>query len=262
MSALYDLYQPGGSWLHRLDPRVKLLGVVCGCGLLLLFKSLWVMLGALALLLLVLWRAGIAWSRIVWVLRMMAPTMLLITVLWVLFYRGEGQPLLAWWFIEVTLDNIAAGLAAALRVGNIALLIFVWLFSTDQTTLVHGLVALGLPYEWGLTLAMALRYLPTMANVFQMISEAQQARALELRKGNPFARARAYLPITVAMLITALRTAQNLAHALESRALGARSRRTYLHPLHFRRADWLWTVGIVVATGVLVWARKMMAMTM
>ena len=73
---------------------------------------------------------------------------------------------------------------------GLAFVVYAWLFSTDQTTLVRGLVALGLPFQWGLTLAMALRYLPTMANAFRMISDAQQARALDLRKGNPIQRAR------------------------------------------------------------------------
>ncbi|MBM3189375.1 MAG: energy-coupling factor transporter transmembrane protein EcfT [Chloroflexi bacterium] len=255
MSLLYDLYQPGDSWLHRLDPRVKVGLVFCGCSLLLLFRNVWLMLGALACVGFVLWSAGVARERMAWVARMTLPTMAMIAVLWVIFYRGEGRVLFSWWFLEVTASTIAEGLAVALRVGALALLILAWLFTTDQTTLVHSLVALGMPYEWGLTLAMALRYLPTMGNVFGMISDAQQARALDLTKGNPLKRARAYLPITVAMLITALRTAQSLSLALESRALGARRKRTYLHRLHFRRADLLWTIGIMLATAALLWAR-------
>ena len=255
MSLLYDLYQPGDSWLHRLDSRVKLACALCGCVLLLLFKSLVIMVAALLGTHLVLLSAHIARRRIAWVWKMTLPTMGMIAVLWVLLYRGEGRVLLSWWFIEITAYNLAEGMAMALRIGALAFVIFFWLFSTDQATLVRSLVALGLPYEWGLTLGMALRYLPTMANVFRMISDAQQARALNLTTGNPLKRARAYIPITVAMLITALRTAQSLSYALESRALGATRQRTYFRRLHFRRIDAVWLAGILVVTAFLLWAR-------
>ena len=255
MSPLYDLYQSGDSWLHRLDPRSKLVLAFCCCALLLLWRNVWLIAGMLALSQLVLRSARISRRRLLWVWKLTLPTMLMIAVMWLAFYRGAGQLLLSWWFIEITVGNLAEALAVSLRLSALAFYIFGWLFSTDQATLVRGLVALGLPYTWGLTLAIALRYLPTMSNAFRMVSDAQQARALDLAKGGPIRRARAYIPITIAMLITALRTAQNLAHALESRALGASSHRTYMHPIRFLPIDWLLTVGALLITAVLFWAR-------
>jgi energy-coupling factor transport system permease protein len=255
MSARYDLYQPGDSYLHRLDPRTKFALVACGIPLLLLFRNLWIVLAALATLHGLLLGAGIARSRLGWVWRVTLPPMVMIAVLWVLFYPGEGPALLEWWRIRVTATNVAEGLAVALRIGALAFLVFVWLYTTDQATLVRGLVALGLPYEWGLTLAVALRYLPTMAGVFGMISEAQQARALDLTGGGPLRRARAYIPIVVAMLISSLRTAENLSRALESRALGAAPQRTYLRALRYGRRDLIWTVAVLLLTVLLAWAR-------
>ena len=255
MSALYDLYQPGDSWLHRLDPRVKLALVVAAGLLLLAFRNVWIMVAASALFLFFLSSARIARNRIVSVWRITLPTMLLVAGLWVLFNPAQESAFIALWFIRVSPDNLAQGTALGLRIGALSALIFSWLFTTDQTTLVRSMVALGLPYEWGLTLAMALRYLPTMGAILRMISEAQQARALNLTRGSPLQRARAYMPIVVAMLITALRTAENLSRALESRALGASRHRTYLRQLHLRTVDLVWLVGIVTVTIVLLWAR-------
>ncbi len=255
MSLRYDLYQPGRSRLHRLDPRVKFLFAVCGVTALLCFRNVWIMLAALALTHLLLLSSGVRWQRLGWVWKPTLPMMVMIAVLWVVFYPGEGPALLEWRFLRVTMSNIAEGLAMALRMGALAFMLFVWLFTTDQTALVCGLVGLGLPYEWGLTLGMALRYLPTMASAFVMISEAQQARGLDLAKRNPLQRARAYLPITVAMLITALRTAEGISYTLESRALGASRQRTTLHPLRFNAHDALWMVIILAATATLLWAR-------
>jgi energy-coupling factor transport system permease protein len=254
MSAHYDLYQPGDSWLHRRDPRAKLCLVVCGVAWLLALSNLWLILAALLGIHLLLWSAGIALARLRWIWGLMAPTMIMIVVLWAALsrrWRAPGGLALYPYHRQFP----GPGAAVALRVGALGFLIVAWLFTTDQAALVRGLVALGLPYAWGLTLAIALRYLPTMAGTFRSISEAQQARALDLGGRNPIRRARAYLPIVVAMLITALRTAENLARALESRALGAVPRRTYLHTLHYAPADWLFTIAVALGAAVLLWGR-------
>jgi len=256
VSAFYDLYQRGDSWLHRLDARVKLLLVLCGGCLLLLYDNLWVMVGTVVAAHVIFWNTHLARRKVLWVWKMTLPTMVMVAVLWVVFNRGEGRAILTVWFVRVTTQNLAEGATAALRIGALSLTIFAWLFTTSQTALVRALLWLGLPYEWGLTLSMALRYLPTMAALFGAISDAQQARALDLTRGNPIRKARAYIPIVVAMLITALRTAESLSRALESRALGASARpRTYLHQLHFRTTDGVWTVGTVLCTALLLWAR-------
>ncbi len=253
MSALYDLYQPGRSWLHRLDPRTKMLFTVCGFVVLLTMRNLWVLCGALLLMHAMLISARVSVARIAWVWRMLWPTMIMIALLWALVYPEQERHLISIWFIRLGPHNLAEGLAVALRIGALAFCAFVWLFSTDQSMLVRGLMGLGMPYTWGLTIAMSLRYLPTMASVFQMICDAQQARALDLTRGNPLRRARSYLPIAVAMLITALRMAQNLARALESRALGAA--RTYLRRIRFSWRDWLFVLILTLTIGAMLWAR-------
>ena len=256
MSFSFDLYIERESWLHRLDPRVKLLSVVLGTALLLVFNNLFIMIGALLLLHGIILSARIPRSRIQWVWQMMLPITVLIPCLWLIFYHEGGRLLLSFWFIRVSTLNIFQGLTVALRVDALAFVFFVWLFSTDQATLVRSLVKLGLPYEWGLVLAIALRYLPTFFGVFTMISEAQQARALDLTRGSLLKRLRAYMPILVAMIITALRTSENLARALEARAFGAGvSRRTYLRDLRFRPADYWVAAGLLLAAAALLWAR-------
>ena len=43
--------------------------------------------------------------------------------------------------------------------------------------MVRGFVALRMPYTWGLTLALALRYLPILAGLFEQVREAQKRAA-------------------------------------------------------------------------------------
>jgi len=129
------------------------------------------------------------------------------------------------------------GLSTALRVDALAFAFLVLLFSTDQARLVRGLVKLGLPYEWGLTLAIALRYLPTLYGIYTTVSEAQQARGWIIGEGGFVRRIRSYLPILVAVIVTALRLADNLSLALAARGFQPGVRRTYLRELKLNLAD-------------------------
>jgi energy-coupling factor transport system permease protein len=254
MSVSYDLYQGGVSWLHRLDARVKLLSVICGSVILLFCQNLWLIAVALLVTQITLLSAGINVKRLWGAWRLLWPMMLMIVFFTTLFTPEEGAQIVSVWIIHATVGSLVHGIALALRIAALAFIILSWLFTTDQATLTRSLIGLGLPYAWGLTLAMALRYIPTMASTFRMIADAQQARALELSTGNPLQRARAYLPITVAMLITALRTAEALSRVLVSRGFGSDRRRTNWRPLHLRAVDLIWLSTLPFVTAGVLWA--------
>lgn len=239
MSLAFDLYLPRRSPLHRLDPRVKVILLVAGTVTLLTFQNLYLCLVWVVFNHLLFFAAGVPVEKVKTVWALMGPVSLLVALTWPLVYQEGGVVLFEWWRIKITALALAHGLALGLRLNALAQIYFLLLFTTDQMTLVRGLVRLGLPFEWGLTLAIALRYIPAFFGTFQMIAEAQQARGLNLTRGPWLTRLRAYLPILVAMIITALRTVDNLSRALEARALGAAAQRTSLKTLTLTRADWL-----------------------
>ena len=238
MSLAFDLYLPRPSWLHRLDPRVKLIFLLAGTVLLLTFQNLFICL-AWALFNQVLFisaKVPLAQVRNVWLI--MLPLTILVALTWPLANQEGDVVWFALWAIRITPLAVAHGLALAVRLNALAQIYFLLLFTTDQMTLVRGLVALGVPFDWGLTLAIALRYIPAFFGTFQVITEAQQARGLRLNQGNWLNRLRAYRPILVAMIINSLRGMENLARALEARAFGAVPHRTMLNSTyckHFHR---------------------------
>lgn len=255
MTLAFDLYLPRQSWAHRLDPRVKILLLLAGTALLLTFQNLFVCLAWVLVnhVLFLSARVPLARLRAMWAL--MLPLTLLVWLTWPLVYQEGGAVLFEFWRIKITSLSVAHGLALALRLNALAQIYFLLLLTTDQMALVRGLVGLGLPFEWGLTLAIALRYVPAFFGTFQMIAEAQQARGLRLDRGSWLARLRAYLPILVAMIITALRTMDHLSRALEARALGASARRTSLKTLEMALPDWLVLLAGGLAAIILFYAR-------
>jgi energy-coupling factor transport system permease protein len=249
MSQRFVLYLPRNSWLHRLDPRTKLcLVLAAGLGGL-LYKHIAVLAGLLILAHLTILSAGIPSGRIRWLWARLAPLLLMILVLQPLFTPGPGPALIQLGPVRITITGLLEGVSFALRAAALAFVAAVLLLTTDPTQLVQGLVRMGLPYTWGLTVGLALRYLPTTYGLFVTVSEAQQARGWIVGQGNLVQRARSYLPILVATIIAALRLSDNLGLALAARGLGYPTRRTELRDIAFTPADWL---AVTLTTVMLV----------
>jgi energy-coupling factor transport system permease protein len=256
VSLLPSLYVPRDSWLHSLDPRVKLIFALLATIALLSLDSLLLFVLFLVLCHALLLSAHVPIARLGWAWRMMLPITVLIPLLWPLFSTTAGPIALHLGPVTVTWADIWQGLAMAARIDAMAFAFFVWLFTTDQAGIVLGFVHLGLPYEWGLTLAMTLRYVPTLQAAFGRVMDAQRARGLVISNTNPVRAARAYVPALVPMLIHALRTAENLSWALEARAFGAPGRRrTARRQLHFSRLDGLALALIIILFAGLIAAR-------
>jgi energy-coupling factor transport system permease protein len=243
----FELFQPADSWLHHLDPRAKLWAVLLASVAGLLFRHVGVLTGLLLLAHLVLLSAHVTLSRLRWLWSRLAPLLLMIVILQPVFAPGPGLDLLRIGPLRWTAEGLLGGASYALRAAALAFVASLLLLTTDSTRLVQGMVKLGLPYPWGLTIGLALRYLPETYGLFSSVSEAQQARGWIVGQG-PFARrARSYLPVLVATIIASLRRSDSLGLALAARGLGYTRHRTTLNDLRLRAVDWAAMVLAAVA---------------
>ncbi len=246
-----EFYVAGHSWLHRLDPRVKLASIVLASVVLFFWINLPLLVLALVGIHVVLLTAGYPWERLVAAWRAIALLLVLIVVVWPLFDHS-GDTLFRLGPVEVTSHGVLRGVANALRIAGINFLFVLWIGTTDARDLVRGFVRLGLPYRWGMALTIALRFIPTFAGTWATITDAQQARGLVLH-GWWLRRARQMLPILVAALVSALRASEQLAMTLESRGFGASRHRTVLRDIRMRPADWLALSVTLASAAVLLW---------
>ncbi|OGS42524.1 MAG: hypothetical protein A3K67_07565 [Euryarchaeota archaeon RBG_16_62_10] len=245
MTGFVDLYTEADSFLHRMDPRVKIAAVVLLSLLALIVGNLVNLLALLAfvLLLLVLGRATL--SKTAFALKFVLRIMVMIVVLWPIF-DPSGTPVLAELGpVKVTEPAIWKGVATAVRVCCLATVWYILMFTTSQRDLVRALVKLGLRFDFGLALAISLRFIPTFGATVESITDAQRARGLELDRGAPLKRSRNYVAVLVPTIVSALRTADMLSLTLQSRAYGARPDRTYLRELRMRWSDALALAAVV-----------------
>ncbi len=254
---MVEFYQPGESWVHRADPRVKLAFVASSILLLFLLQHPLIFVSAVLGLIGLYRSAGLPASRIWRVGRAVLPVGFLLAVLRAILYPA-GTALIAFGPVQITGGGLAQGATLGLRLLGMALIIFLWLFTTESQSIVRGVVKLGVPYPWGLAIGLALRFIPTIRESYDTIVQAQRARGLDLDRTRGLGRVRALLPGLIALMVSSLRASENLARALEARAFGAPGvRRSTLVDIAFRPVDWLFLllIGLGAAAILLFYLR-------
>ena len=249
MSGFVDLYTEGNTFLHRIDPRVKIVAILLLTVLALIISNLYYLLVLLAFILLLLSLGRATLKKTFFALRLVLRIMVLIVILWP-FFNPIGTPVLfQYGIIKITEPGIIQGITVAVRIACLASVWYILMFTTSQRDLVRALVKLGLRFDFGLTLSIALRFLPTFGATVASIKDAQRARGMEFDRGSIVKRSKNYVAVLVPTIVSALRTADTLSFALQSRAYGARKDRTYLRDLRMRGADY---VALAIAALVLV----------
>lgn len=132
---------------------------------------------------------------------------------------------------------VVVPLAYALRVTAVFLFGLLFLATTRIEETVHALETFRVPRRLAFALGLAFRLVPLFLASAAAIVEAQEARGLDLRVGPLGARLRRYVPILIPIFMTSLRSADQMAMALEARGFGASGPRTRLRRYRFGAAD-------------------------
>lgn len=243
MTQSFRLYEPGDSFLYRLDPRVKLIGVLAIFFLSILFTDprflAPVFLGVLGIILI----GRVPMRRVALMLRSLAILVVISLIVWPLIYQ-EGPAVTTILGFRITEGGLYYGTGMAFRILDMVIAPIALFLTTTQPDFIAGLRRLGLPYKASFALATALRFLPTIAGVGQSIIEAQRARGLDPRRGSPLRRMKSYGRILGPLMITSIRIAQQLVLAVEAKAFSIDRPRTFYRELRFATPDYI-ALGMV-----------------
>ena len=256
-------YFPGNSFLHRLDPRSKLIAVVLY--IVALFSASGVLTYGIVMALLAL---CIIVSRVPWrsLTRGLKPIYIIVifTAVMNIFFTG-GTPVGQGWLLShITFEGLRTAVFMVLRIIMLIMGTFLLTYTTSPIALTDGLESLLSPlkklhlpiHELSMMMSIALRFIPTLIEETDKIMSAQKARGADFESGNIFQRARALVPILVPLFISAFRRADELATAMECRCYHGGQGRTALHVLRFRTADLLVLALFTALTaGIILLAR-------
>jgi energy-coupling factor transport system permease protein len=231
------LYLDRETWIHRLDPRTKIIGTILGFMICLCFNHPLPMAGiSLGIILLgLLAQSGLNFWRLRYLLLFLV---LSSSLLWPFFAEGP-TPFWSWGPLQVSRESLLYGMAMGLRLASFVALGLIFLSSTRNEEMTHGLIRMGLPYPVAFALSTALRLVPMFAGAGATIVQAQVSRGLDLDSGTILQRARKFLPLAIPLFLFAIRHTNQFAMALESKAFDPKAKRTFYHILTLRWQDYL-----------------------
>lgn len=124
--------------------------------------------------------------------------------------------------------------------------VILFVSTTQPSEFAASLNKLGVSYRVSYSVSLALRYIPDIMKEFHDISQAQQARGVELSgKENLFKRLKGATAILMPLILSSLERIETVSNAMELRCFGKGDRRTWYRGRDFNRYDYL-TIGLGV----------------
>ena len=236
-------YYPANSVLHRLDPRVKLVGTLIF--LITLFLGNNIIMYAIATLFLatVIKISKVPFKFMVKGLKAIV-LLLMISVVFNLFLT-PGDILVKIGILKITNQGLKIAIFMAVRLAYLIVGSSIMTLTTTPNDLTDGmekglspLKYIKVPvHEISMMMSIALRFIPILIEETDKIMKAQMARGADFENGNLVKRAKAMIPVLVPLFISAFRRANELAMAMEARCYHGSEGRTKMKPLKYKKND-------------------------
>lgn len=251
-------YYPAYSVIHKLDPRVKLLGTVVYIVTVFFINDLpGLILATLAL-------AGVIKASTVpfkYMIRgLKAIFVLLLFTVGLNMFLTPGEAIFQLGFLKITQEGVVLAVQMAIRLVYLIIGSTIMTLTTTPNNLTDGLEkSLGMlkkihfpVHELAMTMSIALRFIPILTDETDKIMKAQQARCADFENGNLLERIKSLIPILVPLFISAIRRANDLAMAMDARCYHGGDGRTKMKPLVYAKRDYI--AYALMLLYILIWA--------
>lgn len=238
-------YYQTESVIHRMDPRVKLVGTIGFIISLFLIKNYIGYVVPVAFLVLVIKTSNVPFKFMVKGMKAIV-FLLLITMTFNLFLT-QGEPLVTFWKLTITKEGFELATFMALRLIFLIIGSSIMTLTTTPNNLTDGMESLMKPlkvikvpvHEVSMMMSIALRFIPILLEETDKIMKAQIARGADFESGNLIKKAKSLIPLLVPLFISAFRRANDLAMAMEARCYRGGEGRTKMKPLIYKKRDFI-----------------------
>lgn len=248
-------YIPGDSYVHKLDPRVKILIS------LIYIIDLFIVNNFAGYIFIILFTAAsilISKIHLRYIYKGLKPIfiLILITALLNIFMTGGSELVFKWKFFTIYKEGLILAAFMVLRLVFLIVGTSLLTLTTSPIELTDGIEKLlkpfsklGVPaHELAMMMTIALRFIPTLMDETDKIMKAQTARGADFENGSLVKRAKNIIPILVPLFISSFRRADELAMAMEARCYRGGEGRTRMKILKLTSRDF----SASIITGLLV----------
>ena len=172
---------------------------------------------------------------------------LIIVLLQSIFTRTGAALLSIGDFTLITAGGIVKGVEFLLRL-SIIIFSATIIASSSAREVVQGFVQFKIPYEIAFMISVGIRFLPLLRNEFIEILTAIQLRGIDIKRIPFKKKIKIYSYIFMPVVTGAVKKAQQLSIAMETRAFRACPSRTSYFLLTMRMKDWIVIIMALIFT--------------
>jgi energy-coupling factor transport system permease protein len=219
-------YTPQGTFLHRLDPRIKIVLLVLFFAVMAFMHDIYYLSIIVSGILACFIAAGSA-ENIGKMAILFGMIGCATFILWVLFYSGPPGG-----------ASVYAG-AMSLRFIDMLLAGLLFLSITSLEEFSAGLILLGVPYPAAFTVSLSFRLVIVFIAAGFTIVEAQKVRGNTVERGSVIKRIKAYAPLLVPLILNGIKKAETLTLALESKGFSPGNKIQIKDRYRMKISDWV-----------------------
>lgn len=254
-------YLPFDTFMHRLDPRVKLIGVFAYIITIFFVDDFISFIPFAILLIAMLYTAKIPIKS---VFKSLRPLLFIIIITAIInLFTAPGNTLVSFGKLTITDQGVYRTIFTIIRLVLIILTTSMLTYTTSPMELTDGLEKLFSPLkrfgfpagELAMMISISLRFIPTLFDEANKIRMAQMARGADFESGNIFNRAKAMIPLLVPLFINSFKRSDELATAMEARMYRIGEERTKLNEIFMDKTDYT-TLFLFLGFCLLMIAKK------
>ena len=264
-------YAPYNTFLHRLDPRTKLISMIFLMVMIFFsYGSTWtnlIVYVVFAIFSFVLMKiAHITLKQYFKQLKMMWFMMIFLFIINIftikeslmIYIPGIGEmdhfPTIQGINLTIYFSAIINSFYIFMRLGLMVSLTLILTSTTKPMDLTYGLEWFLTPFkvvklpvhEIAMTISLALRFIPTLLDETERIMKAQTSRGVDFQDGKLIEKMRAIVSLIIPLFISAFQRSDELANAMEARGYDPSKKRTRYRLLKWKLRDSFTTIFIIL----------------
>lgn len=247
-------YSPKDTWIHRLSGVSKMIFFLLWSVTGMLTYDTRVLVIMLCFSMVIFKVSGTEWKQVATVFKFILLFLCLNLLAIFLFSPYQGtevygtKTVLVKLFAnhDITKEQLFYEFNVLLKYFTVAPVVLMFIVTTNPSEFAASLSRLGVSYNVGYAMAIALRYVPDVQADFSKIKHAQEARGIEMSgKASLWERLKRMSSIIFPLLFSSMDRIDVVSNAMELRGFGKHKKRTWYMEKKLNRNDYL-TIAFVI----------------
>ncbi len=148
---------------------------------------------------------------------------------------------------DLTAEQLFYEINVALKYFTIIPIALLFILTANPSEFASSLNKIGISYKICYSVAITLRYIPDMQRDYIIVSQAQQARGIDMsKKVGLLKRIKNATSVLIPLFFSSMERIDTISNAMELRGFGKKNKRTWYAAKAMRKRDWVVIISLLV----------------